>query len=224
MGALFSSKPPVATPNRVNQLDKAIFELKVQRDKLQICTKKITPTIAKYKEAAIKFMRNGEKEKAIMLMRKRKYQENMLNNTYAQLENIEKMTMSVEFAVIQKDVFLNLKMGTEALRTLQEEMSVDDVAQVMDDMRDGIAYVDEVNAALAGKLTPDEDEEALRELDALFPETDRVTNPDSTIVEPIDFPVIPSDDHLNGNDAFATVTAPATVSKKTPTPVLLAAS
>jgi charged multivesicular body protein 6 len=46
----------------------------------------------------------------------------LLNKTDAQLEQLEKLTSSVEFALVQKDVVFGLQRGTEVLKMIHKEM------------------------------------------------------------------------------------------------------
>ena len=87
--------------------------MKNQRDKLKQYQKKITVVTNREKEIAKEFLAKGEKDKALLALRRRKYQESLLSHTDTQLEQLEKLTSNVEFAQVQKDVLFGLQRGTK---------------------------------------------------------------------------------------------------------------
>ena len=78
---------------------------------------------------------------ALLALRRKKYQEQLLAKTDAQLAQLEQLTRSVEFAAIQKDVLFGLQQGTRVLREIHAEMGgLDHVEKLMGDTADAIAY------------------------------------------------------------------------------------
>lgn len=47
---------------------------------------------------------------------------------------------SIEFALIEKDVLFGLKQGTEVLKEIHKEMSIEDVEKLMSETADAVAY------------------------------------------------------------------------------------
>lgn len=83
----------------------------------------------------------GDKKRALTALRKKKYQESLLAKTDAQLEQLEKLTASVEFAQIQKDVVFGLQQGTKVLQEIHAEMGgLEHVEKLMGETADAIAY------------------------------------------------------------------------------------
>lgn len=83
----------------------------------------------------------GDKPRALLALRRKKYQESLLAKTDAQLEQLEKLTSSVEFALIQKDVLFGLQQGTRVLKDIQREMGgVENVEKLMGETAEAIAY------------------------------------------------------------------------------------
>jgi len=74
------------------------------------------------KEIAKECLAKGDKDRALLALRRRKYQESLLQKTDAQLEQLEKLTSSVEFALVQKDVLFGLQQGTAVLKQIHAEM------------------------------------------------------------------------------------------------------
>lgn len=83
----------------------------------------------------------GDKKRALLALRRKKYQESLLSQTDAQLAQLEQLTRSVEFALIQKDVVFGLQQGTRVLREIHAEMGgIAHVEKLMGESADAIAY------------------------------------------------------------------------------------
>ncbi|RUS17182.1 Snf7-domain-containing protein [Endogone sp. FLAS-F59071] len=137
MFKLFSKKP--AAPKITSQ-DKAILDLKVQRDKLKQYQKKIKIVVDKEIEVAKKHLAAGDKRRALLALKKKKYQETLLERTDAQLMNLEELTNSIEYALVEKQVLDGLKAGNDVLKEIQREMSLEAVERLMDETAEAIAY------------------------------------------------------------------------------------
>lgn len=83
----------------------------------------------------------GDRKRALLALRRKKYQESLLAKTDSQLEQLEQLTSSVEFAKIQKDIIFGLQQGTKVLKEIHAEMGgVDHVEKLMGETADAIAY------------------------------------------------------------------------------------
>lgn len=102
-----------------------------------------------------------------MLLRKKKYQENLLTNTDAQLENLEKLAADIEFAQVELQVLDGLKLGNAALAKVHEILTVDEVERVMDETKEAVDKQQEIDALLNGVLSPEDEDDVLAELDRL---------------------------------------------------------
>jgi len=113
----------------------------VQRDKLHQYQKKISVVSKRETEIAKEMLAQGDKKRALLALRRKKYQESLLSKTDAQLEQLEKLTSNVEFALIQKDVVFGLQQGTKVLQDIHKEMGgIENVEKLMGDTADAIAY------------------------------------------------------------------------------------
>ncbi|KAF8863491.1 hypothetical protein BDZ45DRAFT_583479 [Acephala macrosclerotiorum] len=127
--------------HKISAQDKAILDMKNQRDKLHQYQRRITVLTDREKDVAKQMLAKGDKSKALLALRRKKYQESLLAKTDAQLEQLEKLTSSVEFALVQKDVVFGLQQGTSVLREIHKEMGgIDHVEKLMGDTADAIAY------------------------------------------------------------------------------------
>ncbi|THY67184.1 charged multivesicular body protein-like protein 6 [Aureobasidium pullulans] len=110
-----------STP-KISAQDRAILDMKNQRDKLHQYQKRITIITNREKEIAKVCLRNGDKKRALLALRKKKYQESLLAKTDQQLAQLETLTSDVEFALVQKDVVFGLQQGTKVLKEIHKEM------------------------------------------------------------------------------------------------------
>lgn len=185
---------------KVTSQDKAILDLKLQRDKLKQYKKKIQVVLDSEVELAKDALKKGDKKRALLALRKKKYQEGMLIKTDEQLETLENLTSSIEFALVQKDVVYGLEQGNKVLKEINQEISLDRVERLRDETEEGIAYQEEVSAMLMSNISNADEEDVQAELEALeqqeraklpqkqttFPEV-----PKDKIEEPMDLPKVP---------------------------------
>ncbi|PSR80288.1 charged multivesicular body protein 6 [Coniella lustricola] len=154
--------------SRVTAQDKAILDLKIQRDKLHQYQRRITVLTDRETDIAKQMLAKGDKPRALLALRRKKYQESLLAKTDAQLEQLEKLTANVEFAQIQKDVMFGLQQGTKVLKEIHTEMGgLEHVEKLMGETADAIAYQNEISEMLGGKITNQDEEEVEDELAAL---------------------------------------------------------
>ncbi|XP_022091395.1 charged multivesicular body protein 6-A-like isoform X2 [Acanthaster planci] len=159
MGNLFGKKK-----SRVTEQDKAVLQLKEQRDKLKQYQRKIEANLAREREVAKTLLRDGKKEKAKLLLKKKRYQEQVLTKTDNQLSNLEHLVQEIEFAQIEARVVEGLKTGNECLKKMHQMMSLEDVERIMEETQEGIEYQREIDELLAGGLTEDDEAAVLEEL------------------------------------------------------------
>ncbi|ERF74663.1 hypothetical protein EPUS_00793 [Endocarpon pusillum Z07020] len=176
-----------STP-KISAQDRAILDMKNQRDKLRQYQKRITVITDREKSIAKECLARGDKEKALLALRRKKYQESLLGKTDSQLEQLEKLTSSVEFALVQKDVLYGLKQGTQVLQQIHKEMGgLEAVEKLMGESEEARAYQQasnwqvrilifhnweqEISDALAGQMSNEDEDEVEDELERLEQET-----------------------------------------------------
>jgi len=145
--------------------------LKVQRDKLKQYHIKVNAVLTRETEIAKSLLLQGKKKQAMVALKKKKYQEQLLDKSEQQLLNIQEMVDSIEFAQMEKKVFDGLKQGNEVLKEIHSEMSVEAVEQLMSDTQDAIDYQNEIDEAISGKLSEEDNEAILAELEELEKES-----------------------------------------------------
>lgn len=138
----------MSRPSLTPSPSRAILDLKNQRDKLHQYQKRITVLTDRETQIAKQMLAQGDKKRALLALRRKKYQESLLSRTDDQLQQLEQLTHNVEFARIQKDVVFGLQRGTEVLREIHAEMGgIEHVEKLMGETADAIAY-QEVSTSL----------------------------------------------------------------------------
>ena len=116
MGNLFGKKQGKKTDSRVTDQDRAILQLKQQRDKLKQYQKKVTAQLDRDREVARKLLKDGKKDKAKLMLRKKKFAESLLDKTDGQLDNLEKLVHDLEFAQVEQQVVKGLEVSIDRKR------------------------------------------------------------------------------------------------------------
>jgi charged multivesicular body protein 6 len=165
MGAVFGKRKK---RSRVTEHDKAVLQLKQQRDKLKQYQKRIEQTLEKDRQLARKLLQDGKKDRAKLLLRKKRFQEQILQKTDGQLENLEHLVHDLEFSTIEMQVIDGLKVGNEALKKIHEVLNVDEVERILEETREGIEKQREIDDLLTGALTPDDEEAVEEELEKII--------------------------------------------------------
>ncbi|KIV99197.1 uncharacterized protein PV09_09148 [Verruconis gallopava] len=165
--------------SKVTAQDRAILDMKVQRDKLQQYQKKITVLTDRETEIARLCLRNKQPEKAKLALRRKKYQESLLKKTDEQLHQLEILVSDVEFARIQKDVLFGLQQGTNVLKEIHREMGgIEAVEKLMGESAEARAYQQEISDMLAERMTNQDEDEVEDELAQLEREVNGIVSVD----------------------------------------------
>ncbi|KNZ50195.1 uncharacterized protein VP01_454g2 [Puccinia sorghi] len=168
--------------------------MKLQRDKLKQYQKKIEHILKLEQDIAKQSLLENNKPKALLALRKKKFQENLLSKTDQQLETLQNLVSSVEFSLIEKDVLFGLNQGNQILKEIHKELSLENVEKLMGETADSIAYQNEIDELLMSKMTNEEEEEVHKELQLLqslnLQRCICVTN--AQAVDPQPMPVAPS--------------------------------
>lgn len=127
--------------------DRAILQLKKQRDALKQHQKKLDSTIAHDSTLAKQAVATNPQRAKFYLKHKRQ-QLDLLGKTLIQLETIETLISTIEFKLVEKDVMELLQQGNQVLKHLNQQVSVDKVDEIMDTFSEERVKADEVTDAL----------------------------------------------------------------------------
>ncbi|KAI0800966.1 Snf7 family [Fomes fomentarius] len=146
---------------KITKQDRAILDLKLQRDKVRQYQKKIQVVLDREHEIAKQQLASGNKDRALIALRKRKYQEGLLAKTDAQLENLENLVSTIEFSLVEVSVLHGLQQGNEVLKEIHKELNVENVERILGESQEAREYQREIDEMLSNSLTV-EDEEAVQ--------------------------------------------------------------
>ncbi|KAJ4410763.1 Vacuolar protein sorting-associated protein 20 [Didymella pomorum] len=167
--------------NKISAQDKAILDMKNQRDKLRQYQKRITVLTDREKAIAKECLARGDTNRAKLALRRKKYQEGLIQKTDAQLAQLEQLTSDVEFALVQKDVLYGLQQGTAVLKEIHREMGgIENVEKLLGENAEARAYQEEISELLANKMSNQDEDEVEDELEAL----EREVNPPTILPDP----------------------------------------
>ncbi|XP_009885134.1 PREDICTED: charged multivesicular body protein 6 [Charadrius vociferus] len=142
--------------------------------------------------------------KAMLLLKKKRYQEQLLDKTENQISNLERMVQDIEFTQIEMKVIEGLKIGNECLNKMHQVMSIEEVERIIGETQDAVEYQRQIDEILAGSLTEEDEEAILEELNAITQEQ-------------VELPEVPS-------EPLPEKTPEASPVKNRPKPELVAAS
>lgn len=165
--------------------------MKNQRDRLHQYQRKITLVTDRETAVARECLARGDKSKALLALRRKKFQETLLAKTDAQLETLEQLTSNVEFALVQKDVLYGLSQGTSVLKQIHKEMGgIENVEKLMGESEDARAYQKEISEMLGGQMSNQDEDEVEDELEAMQGELNKVNEPNA--IESVEYPEAPA--------------------------------
>jgi len=173
---------------KITAQDRAILDLKLQRDKLKQYQKKIQVILDREHTIAKGQIAAGQKDRALIALRRRKYQQSLLTKTDEQMENLEQLVSTIEFSLIEVSILHGLKQGNDILKEIHKEMNVESVEKLLEETAEAREYQKEVGDMLSNSLSLDEEEAVQKEL--LEMQQDIAT--ESKVPLDIELPSIPS--------------------------------
>ncbi|KAL7670069.1 hypothetical protein ACOME3_005007 [Neoechinorhynchus agilis] len=164
MGALLGKKR-----SRVTDHDKAIFKLQHQRDRLRQYQRQLDSSTEVDRSRMLYLLRNGEKQRALTIMKKRKLLEGLSDKMERNLTAVEQMIVDLEFGQIEVEVVEGLRLGSECLKKINSLMNVDDISRLMSVVNEQIEEQRAIGDAMGRGILVDEDK-AEQELECLLSE------------------------------------------------------
>ncbi|KAH9064107.1 Snf7 family [Lactarius vividus] len=181
-----------STP-KITAQDRAILDLKLQRDKLKQYQKKIQIILDREHEIAKQQLAAGHKDRALIALRRRKYQEGLLVKTDGQLESLEQLVSTIEFSLVEVSVLHGLRQGNAVLKEIHKELNVESVERLLEETAEAREYQREIDDMLMNSLSLDEEDAVQTELKELQQEALRAQRNEET---PLSLPDAPTTEPL----------------------------
>ena len=183
------SKKPAG---EISNIDRAVLDLKVSRDRLTRYKKKLFLDSDKLLAKARSLKQSNETKSALGLLKLRKMKQKEVDKIDSQLITIQTMVSNIQTKEQEAEVLTALRSGKTALEKLHNENTLEDVLQLMEEIEEQNDMEREINDVLVNTgetLTGIEEDELELELQALMGGTDTV--PDS-VEDKVDLPKVPT--------------------------------
>lgn len=103
-------------------------------------------------EQAKVFINKQQKDRALIILKLRRLRENEVNKIDSELMSILEMINNIEWEYANMEVIKALKVGNAALNKLHQEMSIDDVIDILEEVNDEIDVENKINQVLASQF------------------------------------------------------------------------
>lgn len=177
----------------MSSIDRAVLDLKNSRDRLTRYKTKLDKDNEKLFIRAKALNKDGKKTAAIQLLKLRKFKIKEAERVESQLLTVFQMVEQIQSKENEMEVMTAMKSGKNALNKMHEEMSIDDVLQLMDEVQEANEVESQINEIMgqgaADALTSEEESEVEAELAALEKEFSGESVIDT---EDISLPNVPS--------------------------------
>ena len=127
------SKAKLVKKGEITPIDRATLDLKVSRDRLSKYRKKLDLDSNKRAKA---LHAEGKTKNALQLLRLRKYKLQEADRIEEQLLTVLQMVDKIAEKQNEQEVIAALKRGKDALQIMHNKMGIDNVLDLMDEIRD----------------------------------------------------------------------------------------
>ncbi|XP_042912940.1 charged multivesicular body protein 7 [Parasteatoda tepidariorum] len=153
----------------LSQVDKGILSLKSAKDTLINDVDELEEKILSCTNSIKQLLKNGYKNKSMMMLKRKKRLEIILEKKTTALDNIESLLYRLRNTGSEKLVLEAYKTGVQAMKgTISGELNLDNVDQVMSDVEEVLDDYREVQATLSKPVEEDNLEEYEDELKELL--------------------------------------------------------
>eukprot|EP00835_Amoeboradix_gromovi_P000524 NODE_18_length_40692_cov_0.469183.p17 type:complete len:185 gc:universal NODE_18_length_40692_cov_0.469183:12608-13162(+) len=109
----------------------------------------------------------NNKRVALMALKRKKQYEQQWDKLMGAKMTIEQQVLVIENAQVNYEAMQAMKQGAQSLSNLHNNMKVEQVDQVMDDIRDQMDLANEISDAIAQPMIQMDEDELLKELEEL---------------------------------------------------------
>ena len=148
----------------ITATDRAMLDLKNARDRLSKYKTKLEMDDERLVQRAKQAKLDGQTKNALLLLKVRKIKQREVDTVESQLLNVLQMVQTLDSKQNEQEVLAAMAVGKDTLKKMHEEMSVDDVLDLMDEISEQHELEREVNEAFghhSDALMSVEDEEAI---------------------------------------------------------------
>lgn len=169
MGGSGSKAAPKKAVPAISEIDRAVLDLKNSRDRLHRYRTKLERDDDRMLSSAKAAKDAGQTKKALGILRLRKYKQAQAEACEAQLLTVLQLVETIDSKQNQSAVLQAMAAGKDTLKKMHEEMSVEDVMDLMDQVSEENEAEQEINEILQGvpNLSMDQEESVEAELQAL---------------------------------------------------------
>ncbi|CAE8627668.1 unnamed protein product [Polarella glacialis] len=135
----------------VDDEDRAMLDLKTQRDQLLAHRRRLDARAERDGEVARSLVQLGRKPQAVLALRKRRQHQQLAADCQGHLGRLEELIESVEMARVQHGAVEALAVGVDMLRRIQRDIGgIDHVHRLLGEQEEAFEAQQEIAAALAG--------------------------------------------------------------------------
>ena len=120
----------------MNDQDKAILEVKGRLRKLKTYTDKLQLDIDKQKTRIQEFLKEKNKQRALIALKHRKFIEKELDKAFGAQSMLQQAISNIESAQMDVNVYEAMKKGDQVLSDLQKQASLENFEEIYDRIQD----------------------------------------------------------------------------------------
>ncbi|GKY91079.1 hypothetical protein MPSEU_000080700 [Mayamaea pseudoterrestris] len=195
MGAFTSraaESVPKASLAKISSVDRTMLDLKNTRDRLYKYRTQLERDKERLLQQALLQKHLDNKTRALGLLRLKKYKQTLLDSVEEQLLTLHQIMSTIDSKQNEHQLLTVLAAGKDCLKELNEQFNVDQVLDLMDEVKESVDMEREISDILAQtpELTAEQEEDAQLELNVLMMELEG----DENVAEQL--PEVPTDQPL----------------------------
>jgi charged multivesicular body protein 4 len=169
-----SKKKPVQRSAPKANINKSIQTIRSAQETLEKRGTHLEKQIAKLTQSARAKLKKKNKKGAMYDLKRKKMLEKELSGIENKKLTLETQTLALENAQMNESVFHAVKDGVKAIETVNRNVNIDKVEDLMDDMQEMQEDQEAINDALGQPVTDFDEDELLKELEDISDEEEEV--------------------------------------------------
>jgi hypothetical protein len=169
--------------------DRAMLQLKNTRDKLKRYRKTMEGESKRLDDQARALLKREQKDRALLILKLKKFKEKQASNCEAHLFNILTMIDNLDWASVNQEVFSAIKIGKEQLEKMNEQISIEDVESLLAENTEATEVQEQISSLLSGQSSLEDDDTLMADLAAMMEESNKSS---ATSVTVDNMPAVPT--------------------------------